>query len=86
MAASTPAAWSCSPPATGRRAAIAAGGRLDFLPETREIREDPSWQAAPPRADYADRRVEIIGPTDRKLVINALNSGARGLHGRLRGR
>ena len=62
----------------GRRAAIAAGGRLDFLPETREIREDSSWQAAPPRADYADRRVEIIGPTDRKLVINALNSGARG--------
>ena len=61
-----------------RRAAIAAGGGLDFLPETREIREDPSWQAAPPRADYADRRVEIIGPTDRKLFINALNSGAKG--------
>jgi malate synthase len=61
-----------------RRVAIAAGGGLDFLPETREIREDPSWQAAPPRADYADRRVEIIGPTDRKLVINALNSGAKG--------
>ncbi len=61
-----------------RRAEIAAGGDLDFLPETREIREDPSWQTAPPRADYADRRVEIIGPTDRKLVIQALNSGARG--------
>ncbi|HET7121140.1 MAG TPA: malate synthase A [Solirubrobacterales bacterium] len=61
-----------------RRAAIAAGGKLDFLEETREIREDSSWQAVGPRADYADRRVEITGPTDRKLVINALNSGAKG--------
>jgi len=61
-----------------RRAAIAAGGRLDFLEETREIREDSSWQTAAPREDYADRRVEITGPTDRKLVINALNSGAKG--------
>jgi len=50
----------------------------DFLAETREIREDASWRVAPPRADYADRRVEITGPTDRKLVINALNSGAYG--------
>jgi malate synthase len=48
-----------------------------FLEETREIRES-SWRVAPPRADYRDRRVEITGPTDRKLVINALNSGARG--------
>ena len=61
-----------------RRAALAAGGTLDFLPETRELREDASWQVAPPRDDYRDRRVEITGPTDRKLVINALNSGARG--------
>jgi malate synthase len=61
-----------------RRAALAAGARLDFLAETREIREDSSWQTAPPREDYADRRVEITGPTDRKLVINALNSGAKG--------
>ncbi|MGE0067765.1 MAG: malate synthase A, partial [Solirubrobacterales bacterium] len=61
-----------------RRAALAAGGRLDFLPETRAIREDSSWRTAPPREDYADRRVEITGPTDRKLVINALNSGAKG--------
>ena len=45
---------------------------------TREIREDSSWQAVAPREDYADRRVEIIGPTDRKLVIEALNSGAKG--------
>ena len=61
-----------------RRAEIAGGGKLDFLPETREIREDSSWQAVAPRDDYADRRVEIIGPTDRKLVIDALNSGAKG--------
>jgi malate synthase len=49
-----------------------------FLDETRAIREDTSWRVAPPRDDYADRRVEITGPTDRKLVINALNSGAKG--------
>jgi len=61
-----------------RHEALRAGGTLDFLPETKELREDTSWQVAPPRADYADRRVEITGPTDRKLVINALNSGARG--------
>jgi malate synthase len=60
-----------------RQAALHAGGTLDFLPETKEIRQG-TWQVAPPRGDYADRRVEITGPTDRKLVINALNSGARG--------
>ncbi len=49
-----------------------------FLDETREIREDSSWQVVPPRSDYEDRRAEITGPTDRKLVINALNSGAKG--------
>ena len=54
------------------------GAPSGFLEETREIREDSSWQVAPPRADYEDRRVEITGPTDRKLVINALNSGAKG--------
>jgi malate synthase len=48
-----------------------------FLEETRDMREG-DWQVAKPRADYADRRVEITGPTDRKLIINALNSGARG--------
>jgi malate synthase len=48
-----------------------------FLEETREIRE-ADWTVAPVREDYADRRVEITGPTDRKLVINALNSGAKG--------
>jgi malate synthase len=49
----------------------------DFLLETHDVRE-AEWQVAPPRPDYADRRVEITGPTDRKLVINALNSGAKG--------
>ena len=49
----------------------------DFLAETKEVR-DGDWQVAPPRPDYRDRRVEITGPTDRKLVINALNSGAKG--------
>ncbi len=53
------------------------GAPSDFLEETKEIREG-DWQVAPPRDDYADRRVEITGPTDRKLVINALNSGAKG--------
>jgi malate synthase len=62
---------------TQRRARIAAGETLDFLPETRAIREG-DWQVAPPPADYQDRRVEITGPVDRKMVINALNSGARG--------
>jgi malate synthase len=60
-----------------RQAALLDGGTLEFLPETRELR-DAEWQVAPPRPDYADRRVEITGPTDRKMVINALNSGARG--------
>jgi malate synthase len=49
----------------------------DFLPDTEDIRAG-DWQVPPPRPDYADRRVEITGPTDRKLVINALNSGAKG--------
>jgi malate synthase len=48
-----------------------------FLEETRAIR-DGDWQVPPPRPDYENRRVEITGPTDRKLVINALNSGAKG--------
>ncbi|HEY2654207.1 MAG TPA: malate synthase A, partial [Solirubrobacteraceae bacterium] len=60
-----------------RQSELLNGGTLDFLPETKEIREG-DWRVAPPREDYLDRRVEITGPTDRKLVINALNSGARG--------
>ncbi|MDI3385178.1 malate synthase A [Streptomyces sp. B-S-A8] len=52
-------------------------GTLDFLPETAQIREDDSWRVAPAPAALNDRRVEITGPTDRKMTINALNSGAR---------
>src|SRR5919107_5561848 len=60
-----------------RDAQLAAGGTLDFLPETAEIREDPSWRVADPAPGLVDRRVEITGPTDRKMTINALNSGAK---------
>ncbi|CAN5469432.1 malate synthase A [soil metagenome] len=59
-----------------RQAALDAGGTLDFLPETKEIRES-DWTCAPIPPDLRDRRVEITGPTDRKMVINALNSGAK---------
>ncbi|MDX1541381.1 MAG: malate synthase A, partial [Geminicoccaceae bacterium] len=48
----------------------------DFLDETREIREG-DWAVAPVPDDLQDRRVEITGPVDRKMVVNALNSGAR---------
>ncbi|MFS8479909.1 MAG: malate synthase A [Micromonosporaceae bacterium] len=59
-----------------RRAEIARTGRLDFLPETKEIRE-ADWRVPPPPVDLTDRRVEITGPTERKMTINALNSGAK---------
>src|SRR5256712_7280677 len=52
------------------------GEGLDFLPETKQIREG-DWKCAPIPSDIQDRRVEITGPTDRKMVINALNSGAK---------
>ena len=52
-----------------------AGKLPDFLPETRAIRE-AEWSCAPVPADLQDRRVEITGPVDRKMIINALNSGA----------
>lgn len=57
-------------------AALADGGTLDFLAETAEIRADPSWRVAEPAPGLVDRRVEITGPTDAKMTINALNSGA----------
>ncbi|MEU4388867.1 malate synthase A [Promicromonospora sp. NPDC023805] len=64
--------------ARARRVAdLAAGGTLDFLPETRHIREDRTWRVAPPAPGIEDRRCEITGPTDRKMTINALNSGAK---------
>ena len=52
-----------------------AGAKPDFLPATRKIRES-DWTVAPQPRDLLDRRVEITGPTDRKMVINALNCGA----------
>ena len=60
-----------------RRSRLAAGESLDFLTETRSVRED-DWSVAPAPPDLQDRRVEITGPTERKMVINALNSGASG--------
>jgi len=59
-----------------RQARIDAGELPDFLPDTRDVRES-DWRVAPVPADLQDRRVEITGPVDRKMVINALNSGAR---------
>src|SRR3954447_20586149 len=59
-----------------RYAELAAGGTLDFLEETKDVREG-DWQVAPPAPGLEDRRVEITGPTDRKMTINALNSGAK---------
>lgn len=60
-----------------RQDRISAGEDLDFLPETKHIREDDSWKVADPAPGITDRRVEITGPTDRKMTINALNSGAK---------
>ena len=60
---------------TDRQARIDAGELPDFLPETALVRAG-DWQVAPVPADILDRRVEITGPPDRKMVINALNSGA----------
>jgi malate synthase len=55
---------------------LAAGELPDFLPETAPVREDPDWRVAEVPADLRDRRVEITGPVERKMMINALNSGA----------
>jgi malate synthase len=59
-----------------RQRQLDAGKLPDFLPETAHIRNDPNWRVKPCPADIQDRRVEITGPVDRKMVINALNSGA----------
>jgi malate synthase len=59
-----------------RQARLDAGESPDFLPATRSVRES-EWRVAPAAKDLQDRRVEITGPTDRKMLINALNSGAR---------
>lgn len=58
------------------RRAERRGRPLDYLPETRAVRES-SWQVAPAPTDLVDRRVEITGPCDRKMAINALNSGSQ---------
>jgi malate synthase len=60
-----------------RAARLAEGEGLDFLAETRAVREG-EWRVAPVPDDLQDRRVEITGPPQRKMTINALNSGARG--------
>jgi malate synthase len=59
-----------------RRAEAARTGRLDFLPDTEEVRHG-DWRVAGAPDDLTDRRVEITGPTERKMAINALNSGAK---------
>jgi malate synthase len=60
-----------------RQVAIDAGARLDFLADTAAIRADASWAVAETPLDLLDRRVEITGPAEPKMMINALNSGAR---------
>jgi malate synthase len=59
-----------------RQIEIDKGVMPDFLPETASIRQ-ADWKVAPVPADLQDRRVEITGPVDRKMVINALNSGCQ---------
>ncbi|HEX4658854.1 MAG TPA: malate synthase A, partial [Streptosporangiaceae bacterium] len=62
---------------SARQSELVSGAMLDFLSQTRPVRDDTSWQVAPPAPGLVDRRVEITGPTDKKMTINALNSGAR---------
>ncbi|KAL8964904.1 MAG: hypothetical protein Q9197_006754 [Variospora fuerteventurae] len=57
-----------------RQADLDKGVLPDFLPETRDIRNNDAWKGPPPAPGLTDRRVEITGPTDRKMVVNALNS------------
>lgn len=57
-----------------RQAELDRGVLPDFLPETKHIRENATWKGAPPAPGLVDRRVEITGPTDRKMVVNALNA------------
>jgi malate synthase len=65
----------CMKTRADRQAKLDAGETFGFLPETRSIRES-EWTVGPIPKDLQDRRVEITGPTERKMVINALNSGA----------
>src|SRR6516162_8854245 len=59
-----------------RQVGLSRGAMLDFLRETAHIREDPDWRVVPPAPGLVDRRVEITGPTEKKMTVNALNSGA----------
>lgn len=59
-----------------RQAAIDGGSAPGFLEETRRVREDATWKVAPVPRDLQNRRVEITGPVERKMMINAMNSGA----------
>ena len=60
-----------------RQQQIDSGIFPTFLPETKCIRDDDTWTGPRPGPGLADRRVELTGPVDRKMVINALNSGAK---------
>jgi malate synthase len=60
-----------------RRIQIGQGQDPGFVPETESVRNDPNWRVAPPAPGLEDRRVEITGPVDKKMTINALNSGAK---------
>src|SRR3954468_4176752 len=60
-----------------RQKEIDNGAMPDFLAATKSVRDDKSWRVASIPADLQDRRTEITGPVDRKMVINALNSGAK---------
>jgi malate synthase len=60
-----------------RQRELIDGATLDFLPRTAQIRADRAWRVASPAPGLVDRRVEITGPTDKKMTINALNSGAK---------
>jgi malate synthase len=62
------------------QACFDAGAPFDFPPETTHIHAEPSWYCTAPAPGLEDRRVEITGPTDRRMVINALDSDA---HSRL---
>lgn len=57
-----------------RQAELDKGILPDFLPDTKHVRENAAWRGAPPAPGLVDRRIEITGPTDRKMVVNALNS------------
>jgi malate synthase len=60
-----------------RQDEVRRGQRLDFLDSTRGVRDDGEWQVRPAPIELADRRSEITGPTDAKMAVNAMNSGAK---------